>query len=133
MLERALREGATALVACEGGRVLAIDLVSSSGFDETRVITPGACYGFLLTESREARGRGIGLALAAYSFVVAWERGFRSQLAHVWEGNTAMLAAATQLLGFRTIGSARRTHVAGITRWSWQVDGARNRGPRLVL
>jgi hypothetical protein len=44
-----------------------------------------------------------------------------------------MLAAATQLLGFRTIGSARRTHVAGVTRWSWQVGETRGRGPRLVL
>ena len=133
MLERALRDGATALVACERGRILAIDVVSPGGSDEAKVVSPGACYGFLLTESREARGRGIGLALAAHSFVVARGLGFHSQLAHVWEGNTAMLAAATQLLGFRTIGSARRTHVAGITRWSWQADGARHRGPRLVL
>jgi GNAT superfamily N-acetyltransferase len=133
MLERALRKGAIALVACEEGRVVAIDLVSSSGAEEVDVISPGACFGFLLTESREARGRGIGLALAAHSFVVARELGFSSQLTHVWERNTAMLAAATQLLGFRTIGSARRTHVAGITRWSWEVDGTLRRGPRLVL
>jgi acyl carrier protein/GNAT superfamily N-acetyltransferase len=133
MLERALSEGATALVACEGDRILAIDVVSPTGSDEAKVISPDACWGFLLTESREARGRGIGLALAAYSFIVARRLGFRSQLAHVWEGNTAMLAAATQLLGFRTIGSARRTHVAGITRWSWQTKGAWQRGSRLVL
>lgn len=133
MLERALSDGATALVACEGGRILAIDVVSPRGSDEATVITPDVCYGFLLTESREARGRGIGLALAAYSFSVARKLGFRSQLAHVWEGNTAMLAAATQILGFRTIGSARRTHVAGLTRWSWQTKGAWQRGPRLVL
>lgn len=133
MLERALSEGATALVACEGGRILAIDVVSPRGSDEARVLSPDACYGFLLAEAREARGRGIGLALAAYSFAVARRLGFRSQLAHVWEGNTAMLAAATQLLAFRTIGSARRTHVAGITRWSWQTNGAWQRGRRLVL
>jgi acyl carrier protein/GNAT superfamily N-acetyltransferase len=133
MLERALSDGATALVACEGGRILAIDVVSPSGSDEAEVISPDACYGFLLTEAREARGRGIGLALAAYSFIVARRLGFRAQLAHVWEGNTAMLAAATQLLGFRTIGTARRTHVAGMTRWSWQTMGAWHRGPRLVL
>jgi GNAT superfamily N-acetyltransferase len=133
MLERALRDGATALVACERGRILAIDVVSPRGSDEAKVVSPGACFAFLLTESREARGRGIGLALAAHSFVVARKLGFQSQLAHVWERNTAMLAAATQLLGFRTIGSARRTHVAGITSWSWQADGARHRGPRLVL
>ncbi len=133
MLERALSDGATALVACEGDRILAIDVVSPTGSGEASVTSPWVCYAFLLTESREARGRGIGLALAAHSFVVARRLGFRSQLAHVWEGNTAMLAAATQLLGFRTVGTARRTHVAGVTRWSWQTNGAWQRGPRLVL
>jgi acyl carrier protein len=133
VIEQALADGAIALAAWEGGRVLALDLLSASGDEEVEIADPGLCYGFFLTEARSARGRGIGLALAAYSFAVARERGFRAQLTHVWEGNSAMLAAATQLLGFRTIGSARRTHVAGITRWSWQLGERQGRGPRLVL
>jgi acyl carrier protein len=133
VLEQALREGAIALVAVEGTRVVALDLISASGDDEVDVDDPEACYGFFLTEAPDARGRGIGLALAAHSFRVAREQGFRSQLTHVWDGNTAMLAAATQLLGFRALGSARRTNIVGITRWSWQVDGTRRRGPRLVI
>jgi acyl carrier protein/GNAT superfamily N-acetyltransferase len=133
MLDHALRDGGTAMVACEGDRIMAIDVVSPTGSDEAHVTSPGVCYAFLLTESREARGRGIGLGLAAYSIDVARRLGFRSQVAHVWERNTAMLAAATQLLGFRTVGRARRTHVAGITRWSWQTNGAWRRGPRLIL
>jgi hypothetical protein len=44
-----------------------------------------------------------------------------------------MLAAATQLLGFRPIGTARRLRVLGLTGWSWEVDGRRRRGRRLVL
>ena len=44
-----------------------------------------------------------------------------------------MLAASTQLLGFRIIGSARRMQVIGVTRWSWQIRGQRGRGSRLVL
>jgi acyl carrier protein/GNAT superfamily N-acetyltransferase len=131
--ERAVDDGAIAFVACEDNRVVALDLLSASGTEEIAISTPDACFGFFLFEARAARGRGIGLALAAYSFAVARERGFRAQLTHVWEGNTAMLAAATQLLGFRTIGSARRTHVAGVTRWSWQVGETRGRGRRLVL
>jgi acyl carrier protein/GNAT superfamily N-acetyltransferase len=132
-VERSLREGATALVAREGDRVLAIDLLSATGAEEVDVVRPDACYGFQLTETREARGRGIGLALVAYSLRVARELGFRFQLTDVWEGNVAMLASATQLLGFRMIGEARRTRVAGFTRWSWEMLGVSNRGPRLVL
>jgi acyl carrier protein/GNAT superfamily N-acetyltransferase len=133
VVERALEEGAIALVACEGSRAVALDLISETGDEEVEIVSPGVCYGFFLTEARAARGRGIGLALAAHSFAVARELGFRSQLTHVFEGNGAMLAAATQLLGFRTIGSAWRTRVAGITRWSWDVGQTRRRGPRLVL
>jgi acyl carrier protein/GNAT superfamily N-acetyltransferase len=132
--EQALRNGAIALVACERGEIVAVDLLSANGDHEVDVLGTGACYGFYLTESRSARGRGIGLALVAFSFEVARERGFRAQLTHIWEGNTPMLVAATQLLGFQTIGVARRRRLAGFTRWSWiEEDGRRGRGPRLVL
>jgi acyl carrier protein/GNAT superfamily N-acetyltransferase len=131
--EHAVEDGAITLVACEGSRVLALDLISARGGEDVEIVSPGACFGFFLVEARAARGRGIGLALAAYSFAVARERGFRAQLTHVWEGNTAMLAAATQLLGFRIIGSAKRTRVVGRTRWSWQVDSRSGRGRRVVL
>jgi GNAT superfamily N-acetyltransferase len=112
---------------------VAFDLISATGDDEVDVTRPDGCYGFFLTEARDVRGRGIGLALVAYSFNVARERGFRVQLTHVWEGNTAMLAAATQLLGFRPIGTSRRMRIAGLTRWSWQVEGKRRSGRRLLL
>ena len=133
VVERALRRGAIALVAVEGSRIMALDLVSANGDDDVAIVRPDACYGFFLTEARDARGRGIGLALVAFSLRVARERGFRVQLTHVWEGNTTMLAAATQLLGFRPIGIARRLRVAGLTQWSWQVGGKRGRGTRLRL
>ena len=133
VFERALRRGAIALVAVDGSRVMALDLVSADGDDEVEIVRPDACYGFFLTEGRDARGRGIGLALVAFSFRVARGRGFRVQLTHVWEGNTTMLAAATQLLGFRPIGVARRLRVAGLTQWSWQVGDKRRRGTRLLL
>jgi acyl carrier protein/GNAT superfamily N-acetyltransferase len=125
--------GAIALVACSGDRVVAVDLFSGSGGLDVEVSSPGACFGFLLAEARASRGLGIGLALTAYSFGVARERGFRTQLTHVWTGNTAMLVAATQLLGFRIIGNAQRMRVLGITRWSWQIRGKRRHGRRLVL
>ena len=133
VFRREIERGAIALVACSGGRVVAVDLVSGSGGLDVDVESPGTCFGFFLEEAPAARGRGIGLALAAHSFRVARERGFRTQVTHVWKRNTAMLAAATQLLGFGIVGSARRTQVLGVSRWSWEVGGKRGRGPRLVL
>jgi acyl carrier protein/GNAT superfamily N-acetyltransferase len=132
-LRRSLQEGATALIAAEESRIVALGLLSVAGEEEVDVGRSDACYGYWLTEAPAARGRGIGLALVAYSLRVGRERGFQAQLTWVAEDNTAMLAAATQLLGFRSIGTASRLRVAGLTRWSWQVDGRRGRGKRLVL
>ncbi len=132
-LRRSLQEGATALIAAEGSRIVALGLLSSAGEEEVEVGRSDACYGYWLTEAPAARGRGIGLALVAYSLRVGGERGFRAQLTWVAEDNTAMLAAATQLLGFRSIGTASRLRLLGLTRWSWQVGGRRGRGKRLVL
>jgi acyl carrier protein len=132
-LRRNLREGALGLVAVEGSRILALDFVSATGDEDVEVVRSDVCYAFALSEAPSARGRGIGLALADYSFHVARERGFRAQVTYVWDGNEPMLAAATQLLGFRPIGSARRRRVLGVQRWSWEVDGRAGRGPRLRL
>ena len=132
-LRQSLREGAIVLIAAEGSRIVALDLLSATGEEEVEVGRSDACFGYWLTEAPAARGRGIGLALVAYSLHVAGERGFRAQLTWVDENNTAMLAAATQLLGFRSIGTASRLRLLGLTRWSWQVGGRRGRGKRLVL
>ena len=132
-LDQSLREGAIALVAVDGSRIVALDLLSATGEEEVEVEQPGACFGYWLTEAPAARGRGIGLALVGYSLPVARERGFRTQVTWVAEDNTAMLAAATQLLGFRSIGTASRLRLLGLTRWSWDVRGRRGRGGQLVL
>lgn len=132
-LAQAVRDGAIALVATEGSRIVALDLLSATGEEEVEVEQPDACFGYWLTEAPTARGRGIGLALVAYSLLVARESGFRAQLTWVAEDNTAMLAAATQLLGFRSVGTASRLRLFGLTRWSWDVHGRRGRGRRLVL
>jgi acyl carrier protein/GNAT superfamily N-acetyltransferase len=132
-LSQSLREGAIALVAADGSRIVALDLLSGTGEEEVEVEQPDACFGYWLTEAPAARGRGIGLALVAYSLLVARESGFLAQLTWVAEDNTAMLAAATQLLGFRSIGTASRLRLLGRTRWSWDVRGRRGRGGQLVL
>jgi acyl carrier protein/GNAT superfamily N-acetyltransferase len=132
-LRRQLDEGAGALVAADGDRVLALDLLSATGEDEVRLVQPETCFGYWLTEAPAARGRGIGLALVAYSLGVARELGFRTQVTWVAEDNAAMLAAATQLLGFRAIGTATRLRLLGVTRWSWDIQGRRGSGRQLLL
>jgi acyl carrier protein/ribosomal protein S18 acetylase RimI-like enzyme len=132
-LKQLLGRGATALVAAEGDRVVALDVLSAEGDHDVRLVRPEACYGVYLAEAPDVRGRGVGIALVAYSFERACELGFRTQLTYVREDNTPMLAATTQLLGFEVIGSARRTHILGLTRWSWEIDGRHGRGRTLVL
>jgi acyl carrier protein len=132
-LRRSLRKGVIVLVAAEEKRIVALDLLSPAGEEEVEIACGDACYGYWLAEAPAARGRGIGLSLLAYSLRFARERGFRTQLTYVAETDTLMLAAATQLLGFRPIGTARRLRVLGLTGWSWEVDGRRGRGRRLVL
>jgi acyl carrier protein/GNAT superfamily N-acetyltransferase len=132
-LAQSLREGAIAVVAVDRSRIVALDLLSGTGEEEVAVEQPDAAFGYWLTEAPGARGRGIGLALVAYSLLVARESGFRTQLTWVDEDNTAMLAAATQLLGFRSIGTASRLRLLGRTRWSWDIRGRRGRGAKLVL
>lgn len=134
-MERWLADGAIALVATEGHRIVAVDLLSTDGDPGEIELSPsrGACWGLHLTEAPDVRGRGIGLALLAYSLRVAEERGYRAQITAVRDDNAPMLAACVQLLGFSHLGIARRTRILGITRWSWKIDGVRHRGPRLAL
>jgi acyl carrier protein/GNAT superfamily N-acetyltransferase len=133
-VEQWLQDGAWALAAVEGERVVALDIISITGSEEV-ALSAGrrACWGHSLFEAPAVRGRGIGLALLAYSLRSASERGFRSQLAMVRDDNRPMLAACTQLLGFQTVGTARRRRVLGVTRWNWEVGGRPGRGPRLTL
>jgi acyl carrier protein/GNAT superfamily N-acetyltransferase len=133
-VEQWLRDGAWALAAVEGDRVVALDLLSTTGSEEVELRPDRhACWGHSLFEASAVRGRGIGLSLLAYSLRSANERGFRSQLAMVRDDNRPMLTACIQLLGFGRLGTASRTRVLGVTRWTWEIDGRTERGRRLAL
>ena len=133
-VEQWLGDGAWALAAVEDERVVALDILSITGSEEVELSAERrACWGHSLFEAPAVRGRGIGLALLAYSLTSASERGFRSQLAMVRDDNRPMLAACTQLLGFQTVGTASRRRVLGVTRWTWEVEGRPGRGRRLTL
>lgn len=130
-----LADGAVALVAEEGGRIVGLDVISAAG--ERGEVTVrsdrGAAWGLYLREAPQAQGRRIGLALLAFSLRDAHARGFRTQLTSVRRNNSPMLAATTQFLGFRSIGRATRLVLLGRTRWRWEVDGRAGRGPQLRL
>ncbi len=134
-MQRWLADDAFAFVALEGTRVVAIDLLSADGNRGEVELAParGACWGLQLVEAPDVRGRGIGLALLAYSLRASRARGFRAQLATVSSDNAPMIAASTQILGFRALGRAQRTRAFGITRWSWNIEGLRGHGRLLSL
>jgi acyl carrier protein/GNAT superfamily N-acetyltransferase len=133
--DRWLRAGASATVAAEAGRIVGLNVLSITGEPGEVVVPPGrrACWGIYLREAPNARGRGIGLALLAHALADNRARGFSAQMSIVRTTNAPMLAAATQVLGFRPIGRATRVRLAGLTRWSWQIRGRTGRGSRLVV
>ena len=133
VFQREVDRGAIALVACSEGRVVAVDLFSGAAAWTSkwtaRAPASVSCW-------RRRRMPAVGAS------------GWPSPLTRsAWRGSEAFgLSArmsgratrrcsprATQLLGFRIIGSARRMRVLGLTRWSWQIRGQRGRGARLVL
>jgi len=135
LVARSLKEGAIPLVATDGERIVALDLLSREGARDEIVLgrSRAACWGLYLVEAPDSRGRGIGVALLGYSLQVSRELGYRAQLAAVRDDNKPMLAACVQLLGFRVIGHAQRTRVLGFTWWTWLIDGTRGHGRRLQV
>jgi acyl carrier protein/GNAT superfamily N-acetyltransferase len=130
-----LKEGAWADVAVDGSRVVGLVVQSAAGERGRILLRPKrqATWGLYLREAPDARGRGIGLALLRFSLAEAATRGFRENLTLVWRENAPMLAATTQLLGYRPIGQTTRTHVLGRTLFSWQIEGRSGRGSRIHL
>jgi GNAT superfamily N-acetyltransferase/acyl carrier protein len=131
-LHRRMESGVICLAAWEGERIVAYDLLGPAGSEDVTA-SNGTCLGLNLYERREARGRGIGLALLAASLPYTRELGFTRQATIVLERNRPMIAAATQILGFAVIGRAERSELLGRVRWSWRRHGSVCQGPRLVV
>ena len=131
-LRRRMQAGVLCLAAWDGDRIVAYDLLGPDGAEDVAT-SPGTCFGLNLYERREARGRGIGLALLAASLPYTRDLGFSRQATIVLERNRPMIAAATQLLGFSVGGQAQRSELLGRVHWSWQRHGSTCSGPRLVI
>jgi GNAT superfamily N-acetyltransferase len=131
-LRRGMESGVICLAAWEDERIVAYDLLGPKGSEDVTA-SNGTCLGLNLYERRDARGRGIGLALLAASLPYTRELGFTRQATVVLERNQPMIAIATQVLGFAVTGRAERLELAGHVRWSWQRHGSTCEGPRLVV
>ncbi len=131
-LHRRMESGVICLAAWEDDRIVAYDLLGPTGSDEVAA-SNGTCLALNLVERREARDRGIGLALLAASLWHTRELGFQRQATIVSERNRPLIATATQVLGFVVTGRAERLQLVGHVRWSWQRHGSMCEGPRLVV
>lgn len=127
-----------AVVAEHDGHILALDWLAPDGDLEPRTgltikTKPGTIYGFDLWEKDEFAGRGIGLALLDFSISLSRELGFQRQITIVHQHNPKMMTAATQMLGFRVVGSIRTTTLVGRPRSVSEIDGTRSTEKTLTL
>jgi GNAT superfamily N-acetyltransferase len=102
---------------------------TSTGLEITTV--DGCCYAMNLYE--KYRGQGIGLTLLSASLEAGRRRGCTAQVTIVEESNTRMMSVATQVFGFRQIGSIRTRRVLGKASSTWKKDGQEQRKATVLL
>jgi acyl carrier protein/GNAT superfamily N-acetyltransferase len=136
LMQRRARAGYICLTAWMGDEIVGIDWLSLSGdYDPSTGLeirtTDGCCYAMNLYE--KYRGKGIGLALLAASLEEGRRRGCTSQVTIVRESNMRMMSVATQMFGFRQIGSIRTHRVLGKATSTWKKNGQENRNSAVTL
>jgi GNAT superfamily N-acetyltransferase len=131
-LRQRMQAGMLCLAAWEDGRIVAYDLLGPSGAEDVRTL-PGTCFALDLHERRSSRGRGVCLALLAAALPYTLDLGCTRLATTVPARNRAMIAAATELLGFTVTGDAERTELLGRVRWTWPLHGSICSGPRLLV
>lgn len=137
-LERWVREGFFCLTGWHEGRLATFDWLAPEG--DTEALTgleirtrPGSCFALGLFENPEFAGKGVGLAMAAYSLHVARARGFIRQTTMVEASNAPMLLASVQILGFRKVGTVRTVAWFNRPRSTWTLEGAAGRARVVVF
>ncbi len=126
LMRQRARAGYICLTAWRENEIVGIDWLSLSGdFDSSTGLeittADGCCYAMNLYE--KYRGQGIGLALLAASLEEGRRRGCTIQVTIVQESNTRMMSVATQMFGFRQIGSIRTRRFLGQATSTWKKDG----------
>lgn len=124
LFHRRLAAGAHCLTAWQGAEIVAMDWIFKQSYacpyTGLRFSWPAeSCYGGELWERPGLGGRGIGMALLAFSLAEAQKIGYQRQVTLVNARNTRMLGAAVQLFGFQTRGEIRTLRFLGhpFSRW----------------
>jgi acyl carrier protein/GNAT superfamily N-acetyltransferase len=138
LFRRRMEAGDLCLAAWYGSRIVGVDWLFARGYDcpysGLRLDwPPNTCYGGELSERGDFNGRGVGMALLAFSLAEARRRGYHRQVATVVATNARMLAAAVQLYGFVPSGEIRILRLFGRPRSAWRVRERSGRGATVVL
>lgn len=124
LFQQRLASGFICLTAYLGAQIVGMDWLVQNSYDcpytGLRFDWPaGSCYAGELYEHPAFRGKGIGLAVLAFSLEESKRAGFHRQVAWVAEKNVKMLSASIQLFGFRIIGEIHIKKILRkpISRW----------------
>ena len=118
IFQKRLESGYTCLTARYYDKIIGIDWLSEIGDDDPITglkfrMHPGSCYGLDLHEHKMYQGKGVGLALLAFSLAEAKKRGYHTQIAFVDVRNVKMLSTALHLFNFKKIGYIHTTRIFG--------------------
>lgn len=132
LFEERFRREYLCFTASHEGRIVGLDWISAGGDDELGTGLrfkegQGACYGLDLEEHQLFGGKGVGLALLAFSLEECRRRGFTLQVTLVATGNVKMISASTTFFGFRQAGTVTVRRVLSRPHSKW-VLGQRSGG-----
>lgn len=138
LFRRRLESGDVCLVAWHGDRIVGMDWLFARGYDcpytGLRMEWPSdTCYGGELSEHDDFGGRGIGMALLAYSLAEAKRMGRHRQVATVVATNVKMLGAAVQLYGFTPVGKVQITRLFDRPYSVWRIGTLTGWGGKVTL
>ena len=133
-----LDEGHIGMVAWHGDTIVAMDFLAVKEYhdrDKDLVFDPadGVCFGFDLSEHRKFKGKGVGLSLLAYVLEEARRRGWYRHYTVVNAKNEKMLAASSQIFGFRKVGHSKTTAWFSRSRSSWWLGDTNGHGGKIRL
>ncbi len=138
LFQKRLEAGYICLTAWHEDKIVGIDWILATGDDEPGTglklrMGAGVCYGLNLYEHKMYQGKGVGLAVLAFSIAEARKRGYHTQFTFVRAKNAKMLSASTHLFGFKKIGHIHTTRILRQPSSVWHMGERSGRGEILLL
>jgi acyl carrier protein/GNAT superfamily N-acetyltransferase len=138
LFRRRLQTGYICLTAWLGDQIVGMDWLVQNSYDCPYTglrfdWPPSSCYAGELYEHPSFKGKGVGLAVLAYSLAESRNAGFQRQVAWVTEKNVKMLSASIQLFGFRNIGEIYITNIFRKPMSKWKIRDRRGWGGTVVI